>query len=128
MLVLRPGPGGFEIFCIERSPRSSFLGGVVAFPGGQIDPADADEAWHTLANEAAAFPEADLPLPASARAVAVAACRESLEEVAIVPCLGGPLPHAEALTLRAELASLALAAAKPAPGAPLAAAGAAPSP
>lgn len=107
VLVLRPGPGGFEIFCIERSPRSSFLGGVIAFPGGQIDPGDADEAWNTLANTAAAFPEGGLPSPASPRAIAVAACREALEEVAIIPCLGGPLPHEAALALRTELAPVA---------------------
>jgi 8-oxo-dGTP pyrophosphatase MutT (NUDIX family) len=98
---------GFEIFCIERSPRSTFLGGVVAFPGGQLDPSDLSEAWGpgTLAGEVPPFPPGDRPLPAPARALAVAACRETLEEAAIVPVTGGPLEHAGALALQGELAA-----------------------
>lgn len=104
VLVLRAGPGGVEVFCIERHPKSSFMGGVVAFPGGKLDPADDAEAWAELANEAPkAFPECELPPPAGPRTIAVAACRETLEEAALLPVEGGPLAHEGAIALRAEL-------------------------
>ncbi|HEU4406737.1 MAG TPA: hypothetical protein VFS43_15830 [Polyangiaceae bacterium] len=102
VLVLRPGARGVEVFCIERHPKSPFMGGVVAFPGGKLDPADAAEAWAELANEPpGAFPACELP--ASPRTIAVAACRETLEEAALLPVEGGRLAHDDALSLRAEL-------------------------
>ncbi len=81
------------------------MGGVIAFPGGKLDPDDTSEGWLELTNEAPAFPEGQPPLPAAARALAVAACRETLEEAAIVPVVGPPLAHPKALALRAELAA-----------------------
>jgi 8-oxo-dGTP pyrophosphatase MutT (NUDIX family) len=104
VLVVRPGERGVEVFCIERHPKSSFMGGVVAFPGGKLDPADEAEAWAELANEPpGAFPACELPPPASPRTIAVAACRETLEEAALLPVEGGRLAHDDALSLRAEL-------------------------
>ena len=105
VLVLRPAAEGVDVFCIERSPKSTFLGGVIAFPGGQLDLGDSDEVWGELANAAPGFPEGDPPLPAAARTIAVAACRETLEEAALAPVIGGPLDHAAALAVQAELAS-----------------------
>jgi 8-oxo-dGTP pyrophosphatase MutT (NUDIX family) len=106
LLVLRPGPRGVEVFCIERHPRSSFMGGVVAFPGGKLEPGDAAEAWGELAAPTdAAFPPGNLPLPADVRTIAVAGCRETLEEAALVPLVGARFGHDDALALRAELAA-----------------------
>lgn len=46
LVVLRPAAptgieateNGIEVFCVRRHGRSAFLGGVVAFPGGKLDP------------------------------------------------------------------------------------------
>ncbi|HEY2517547.1 MAG TPA: hypothetical protein VGI39_42025 [Polyangiaceae bacterium] len=91
LIVLRDGPGGVEVFCVERHPKSGFMGGAIVFPGGKVDPDDASPAWDGIAEDG---PE---------RALKVAACREALEEAAILPLAGGALTHAELLTLRAEL-------------------------
>jgi 8-oxo-dGTP pyrophosphatase MutT (NUDIX family) len=98
-LVLRERHG-LEVLCILRHPKSTFLGGVLAFPGGKVDPSDHDEAWETLLTgldpHMAALEEV-----APARALAVAACREALEEVAVLPVAG--LDQGGASDLRTEL-------------------------
>jgi len=103
ILWLRPGSGTIEIFCVERHKSSGFLGGAIVFPGGKLEPRDRDPAWDQAATPftARACPEDD---PAAVRALAIAACRESLEEAAILPLVGNPLSHDELLTLRAALA------------------------
>jgi 8-oxo-dGTP pyrophosphatase MutT (NUDIX family) len=87
VVVLRDGSPGIEVFCVLRHAKSSFLGGAVVFPGGKVEPADADRAWARLAT--APHPRtADMsgdPDAPSALTVAVAACREMLEEAGIVP-------------------------------------------
>jgi 8-oxo-dGTP pyrophosphatase MutT (NUDIX family) len=93
---------GIETFCVLRHISSSFLGGAMVFPGGKVEPADAADVWGDRATaphpRGAAFATEQL----SARALAVAACREMLEEGGILPT-DRPLAAAEALSLRAEL-------------------------
>lgn len=101
-LVLRPGPGGVEILGILRHPKSSFLGGMLAFPGGKVDPQDGSDDWSTLSDGLPARAQALGAAGAgSPRALAVAACRELLEEVGVLPVAG--LDHAGALGLRERL-------------------------
>ena len=102
VIVLRPSPAGIEVFCVLRHQKSTFLGGAVVFPGGKVDDADAAEAWTSLATDP--HPRAALLADeaATARALAVAACRESLEEATILP-LERPLPDSDVLAMRAEL-------------------------
>ena len=102
VIVLRPASAGLEVFCVLRNQRSSFLGGAVVFPGGKVDPHDADDAWTTRATEPHARTHLLASDAASARALAVAACRESLEEATLVP-LERALPDTEVLAMRAEL-------------------------
>lgn len=74
LLLLRDGAHGVEVFCVERNKKSRFLGGAIVFPGGRVEAHDGDDAWSALVNE-----------PASAlRAFGVAACRETLEEAALL--------------------------------------------
>jgi 8-oxo-dGTP pyrophosphatase MutT (NUDIX family) len=92
--------GGVEVFCVERSKGSKFLGGAVVFPGGKLDAADYDAVWRELATPPRA---PHTPIAAdddTLRALAVAACRETLEEAAILPLVGEPLGDAEAVALR----------------------------
>lgn len=106
VIVMRPSPAseGLEVFCVHRNTQSSFLGGAVVFPGGKVDAQDGSDAWAELATPT--HPRAgDMATDdADGRALAVAACRETLEEAAIVPTTGR-LSDDEVLTMRADLAS-----------------------
>jgi len=101
LIILREAEGAVEVFCVERNKKSRFLGGAIVFPGGKLDADDAEPAWadYSTAPRAARFAEGD-----ELRALAVAACRESLEEAAILPVLGS-LAHDELLALRADVAA-----------------------
>jgi 8-oxo-dGTP pyrophosphatase MutT (NUDIX family) len=99
-----PGPaGGIELFCVERNKKSAFMGGAIVFPGGKIDEADRDPRWQALTTTAHPTRTPIADDDAMLHAILVAACRESLEEAAILP-VTGELAHADLLTLRAEAA------------------------
>ena len=102
VIVIRDGEAGIEAFCVLRHPRSSFLGGAVVFPGGKVDAADADSGWQHLASAPHPRSAGFLSPSADARALAIAACRETLEEAGIVP-VDGTVADLDAL--RAELAA-----------------------
>jgi 8-oxo-dGTP pyrophosphatase MutT (NUDIX family) len=104
LVLVRDGAGGVEVFCVERHKKSAFLGGAIVFPGGKLDAADADEAWAERANEPDGRGAVIAADKAQLRALAIAACRESLEEAAILPVEGGSLAHAELLGLRDRVA------------------------
>jgi 8-oxo-dGTP pyrophosphatase MutT (NUDIX family) len=103
VIVLREAAQGIEVFCVLRHTKSSFLGGAVVFPGGKIEPADAADVWA----ERATAPHPRGALFASdalaARTIAVAACREMLEEGGILPTDDRSLNAADIDALRAEL-------------------------
>src|SRR5437764_1116697 len=42
ILMLRDGPGGIEVFLVERHGLSEVHGGAYVFPGGKLDAHDAD--------------------------------------------------------------------------------------
>jgi 8-oxo-dGTP pyrophosphatase MutT (NUDIX family) len=93
---------GVELFCVRRNASSAFLGGVVVFPGGKLDRLDSDRAWRARCNglhdRAASFADsADHAL-----ALAVCACRESLEEAGLLPCQP-PISAVTAAAMRAGL-------------------------
>jgi len=111
LLLVRDVPdeaGGstLEVFCVVRHTKSAFLGGAVVFPGGKVDDADRDAAWSARAAGAHGFVEGEEV--SVARAFAIAACREALEEAAILLTTGEPLEHDAALALRAEVATGAI--------------------
>lgn len=100
--------GGIEVFCVERSKQSRFLGGALVFPGGKLDPADFERAWEALSTVPRAAPRPGrVPFTTDAahlRALAIAACRETLEEAAILHVTGGaPLSQEDLFALRARL-------------------------
>lgn len=100
--VLRDVGGGLEVFCVRRHIKSGFLGGAVVFPGGKVDASDQADVWAGLATAPHGRTQLLSSSGADARALAVAACRETLEEGAILPIVGA-LDHAAILALRAEL-------------------------
>jgi 8-oxo-dGTP pyrophosphatase MutT (NUDIX family) len=105
VVVIRDGERGVEVFCVLRHPNSGFLGGAVVFPGGKVDGADGAEGWVDRASLPHPRTEAFAGPGATARALGVAACRETLEEAGIVPLEAPGLPRAEVEALRAELAN-----------------------
>lgn len=110
VLVLREGSEGLEVFCVERHQRSGFLGGAIVFPGGKVDENDADEAWTETSTALPARAVTLASTAASTRALAVAACRECLEEAGLCPLLPAPSPS-DLDSLRMEAATAGLRAA-----------------
>jgi 8-oxo-dGTP pyrophosphatase MutT (NUDIX family) len=68
VLLLRDGPRGIEVFMAGRHLDSSFMPGVLVFPGGAVDPDD---------SATGLLPAAEIPDDAISR---VAAVREAFEE------------------------------------------------
>jgi 8-oxo-dGTP pyrophosphatase MutT (NUDIX family) len=85
LLVLRAAGDDIEIFCVRRHAESAFMGGVVVFPGGKLDAADAADGYGThsdgIDQRASVFADD----AQHAHALAICACRESLEEAGLLP-------------------------------------------
>ncbi len=100
---IRAAEGGFEVFCVKR--QRGFMGGAVVFPGGKLDPGDVDASWiersTTPDPRGLEFAEDRDRL----RGLAVAACREAIEEASLLPVKGEPLSHAELLSWRSRIES-----------------------
>jgi 8-oxo-dGTP pyrophosphatase MutT (NUDIX family) len=93
LVVVRDAPQGtVEVFCVERQ-RAGFLGGAVVFPGGKVDPSDLDPAWRALVSPPVHPTSPWAGDEATSWGLAIAACREALEEAAILPLVGGPASH-----------------------------------
>jgi 8-oxo-dGTP pyrophosphatase MutT (NUDIX family) len=90
LILVRDAQDSVEVFCVQRRGKSAFMGGAIVFPGGKVDPTDSDGSW--LAHV--------VDVGEDLRAHRIAACRESLEEAAILPVDGGALADAELETLR----------------------------
>ena len=86
VVLVRDGLGGLEVFCVERSRRSTFLAGALVFPGGAVDPIDRTWAARAprLEGRARGFDRPEV----SAEAFAFAALRETLEEAGILLAIG----------------------------------------
>ncbi len=116
MVVVRDGGQGIEVFCVLRHQKSSFLGGAVVFPGGKVEASDGFEAWASLVTTMTTVDDGGAEAPAeegapTVRTIAVAACREMLEEGNIVPLVREmaregeePIGDAEVSALRVEAA------------------------
>jgi 8-oxo-dGTP pyrophosphatase MutT (NUDIX family) len=104
LVVLRDGAdGGVEVFCVERQ-KMGFLGGAVVFPGGKLEPSDMDAEWLERVTPPRAPRTPVASDAAMLRGLAIAACREALEEAAILPVTGTALTHAELLEWRGRIA------------------------
>lgn len=82
-----PG-GGLEVLLLARPAASRFAPGAEVFPGGSVDPSDADPGWrHAVAGRPRAA--------AVAAPILVAAVRETFEECGVLlvrDAAGGPCP------------------------------------
>lgn len=118
VVMLRDGPGGLEVFLLQRHGLSDVLGGAYVFPGGKVDAADAELDAHAHLDQPlqalhASLGEDDLA-PRDAAGLYVAALREAFEESGVLFAQGTPdVARAAALlreghTFDAMLAALAL--------------------
>lgn len=103
LVVVRDGAAGLEVFCVERQ-RVGFLGGAIVFPGGKLEADDLDPAWVNRSTPPRLTSVPWASDEAAARGLAVAACREALEEATLLPVAGATLDHATLLDWRARLA------------------------
>ena len=93
VVLLRDAPGGGTEAYLQRRHRGlAFAGGKYAFPGGRVDPADAEPAadvWHGASPQqwAATF---GVDSPHVARAHVVAVVRELFEETGVLLCVPDP--------------------------------------
>lgn len=85
VVLLRDGPAGLEAYCLRRQRTMAFAPGVFVFPGGSVDPRDAETdtyGWVGPApSEWASALTASEPL---ARALVCAAVRETFEESGVL--------------------------------------------
>jgi len=100
LVAVRDAAFGIEIFCVERSKASKFLGGAIVFPGGKVDVADLDSRWLTSVSHIAPRTAEFAADRDAARALAICASREALEEAALLPVAGGAISHEHLLALR----------------------------
>jgi 8-oxo-dGTP pyrophosphatase MutT (NUDIX family) len=82
--------GGFEVYMLKRQSSMKFAPGAYVFPGGSVDPrdAEADLAW--TGPDAAEWGRLLGVPPGPARALVCAAVRETFEESGVL--LAGPSP------------------------------------
>jgi 8-oxo-dGTP pyrophosphatase MutT (NUDIX family) len=83
--IIGAGGQGLEVFCVRRHAQSAFMGGALVFPGGKVDAKDQDPRWFDRTTKVDPRSTLFSTDPAHALALAVAACRETLEEGRILP-------------------------------------------
>jgi glyoxylase-like metal-dependent hydrolase (beta-lactamase superfamily II)/8-oxo-dGTP pyrophosphatase MutT (NUDIX family) len=82
LILLRPGAGGLETLMLQRTQTAVFLGGAYVFPGGSLDPADADT--RRVLGLAEAEANQRLGVASGGIAYYVAAVRECFEEAGVL--------------------------------------------
>jgi 8-oxo-dGTP pyrophosphatase MutT (NUDIX family) len=88
VLVLRERPSSLEVLCVRRHPDLRAWGGAVAFPGGKVDPCDADPAFGSQATPPHPRVFAFSDDPSVELACVVAAARELFEEAGLLAARG----------------------------------------
>jgi 8-oxo-dGTP pyrophosphatase MutT (NUDIX family) len=107
VILLRDGADGVEAWLMRRVLGMAFAAGMTVFPGGRVDPQDADPRIAVIGGDLAGLAgRLGTPRP-DARAVVVAAARELFEETGVL--LIQPAPAAgdadHLATLRRRLES-----------------------
>lgn len=108
LVLLRDGAAGLETFMLKRGSAVAFVPGAHVFPGGAVEPADADPAVYARCDgldDAAASERMDVPR--DGLAYWVAAIRESFEEAGVLPATdaAGEAPDWHDPALRTRLAA-----------------------
>jgi len=89
VMLLRDSPSGrLEVYMLRRQASMAFAAGAMVFPGGSVDPRDADEQLGWAGPDAAEWGRIFDAPPELARALVCAAVRETFEESGVL--LAGP--------------------------------------
>ncbi|HEX5496785.1 MAG TPA: NUDIX hydrolase [Mycobacteriales bacterium] len=88
VVLLRDGPGGVEAYLLRRVSGMPFAGGMTAFPGGSVDPRDADASLAWAGPDPSRWATAFGTDQRLARSLLCAAVRETFEEAGVL--LAGP--------------------------------------
>ncbi|MDE0253531.1 MAG: NUDIX domain-containing protein [Rhodospirillaceae bacterium] len=99
LILVRRGAGGPEILMGQRSNRAKFVPGSFVFPGGRLDSHD----WEAVPATPLSAPVAKMGLrgsAAKARALAMAAVRETFEETGLLLAADGDVGAADDETWR----------------------------
>jgi len=78
------GQNGMEVYMLRRQPSMAFAPGAQVFPGGSVDPRDADEEVAWAGPPAEEWGEIFAAPPSQARALVCAAVRETFEESGVL--------------------------------------------
>ncbi len=84
VMLLRQCPAGLEVYMLRRKPTMAFAPGAYVFPGGSVDPRDADEQVGWIGPDAAEWGRVFDAPPSLARALVCAAVRETFEESGVL--------------------------------------------
>jgi 8-oxo-dGTP pyrophosphatase MutT (NUDIX family) len=84
VMLLRQGGPGLEVYMLRRKPSMAFAPGAFVFPGGSVDPRDADEQVAWAGPAAAEWGRIFDAPPDLARALVCAAVRETFEESGVL--------------------------------------------
>ena len=84
VMLLRDAAGGLEVYMLRRQPSMTFAPGAYVFPGGSVDPRDADEQVAWTGPDATEWGRVFDAPPALARALVCAAVRETFEESGVL--------------------------------------------
>lgn len=88
VMLVRDGAGGLEVFLQRRVKGMPFAGGMTVFPGGGVDPRDAEASPAWAGPDVDWWAERFAVAPDLARALVCAAVRETFEESGVL--LAGP--------------------------------------
>jgi 8-oxo-dGTP pyrophosphatase MutT (NUDIX family) len=88
VVLLRDRADGVEAYLLRRQPTMAFASGMYVFPGGSVDPRDADRALGWTGPAASAFAAQLNTNEPMARELVCAAVRETFEESGVL--LAGP--------------------------------------
>ena len=106
VIMLRDGWRGLEVFLLKRHALSTVLGGAFVFPGGKLDPQDAELDMTVHVDQSPAALHSTLNEPGiellTAAGLYVAAMREVFEESGILFAHGATAEHAEQATALAR--------------------------
>jgi 8-oxo-dGTP pyrophosphatase MutT (NUDIX family) len=84
VMLLRQGEPGLEVYMLRRKRTMAFAPGAYVFPGGSVDPRDADEQVAWAGPDAAEWGRVFDAPPSLAMALVCAAVRETFEESGVL--------------------------------------------
>src|SRR5574340_1593535 len=93
VMLVRDGARGVEVFLLRRVAGMAFAGGMTVFPGGGVDPSDADAEVEWAGPSVAWWAERFTTDVDRAKALVCAAVRETFEECGVL--LAGPTADTE---------------------------------